>query len=266
MRITSSHNPAIQYVRSLERAAVRRKHSAYVAEGVRLVAEAINSEQHAALALYDPESLQRTDDGSSLLPRIASWADASHEVSARVLQSVAQTETPAGIVVVLKLPTIKPLSECADHRFGLVLDRIGDPGNAGTILRTAEAFGAGYVVTLPDSVDLFSPKVVRAGMGAHFRLPLYQHLPWERVVSSLAGVNFVASAVRGGVRLADFRWPSHSALVIGSEAHGLSDDIEASGPAHVHIPMCRGVQSLNAAVAASIVMYAALENRLESVG
>jgi TrmH family RNA methyltransferase len=166
------------------------------------------------------------------------------------------------VIAVLRMPAVQSLGAHAGARFGLILDGLSDPGNVGTILRTADAFGAAYVVALQDCVDLFSPKVVRAGMGAHFRLPLYEDVRIEDVQATLPSTTLVASSVGDGEALPHFAWPVHTGLVIGSEAHGLSADVEELVEKRVHIPMRRGVESLNAAVAASIIMFAALGESL----
>ena len=256
--ITSSRNPAVKYVRSLERARLRQADGVYLVEGVRLVHEALTSGQRATLALYDPALLSRSTVGSSLLERLPRWADRAHEVDGRLLRAAGQTETPSGVVAVLRSPEREPLETHARDQFGVILDRVADPGNAGTILRTADAAGAGYVVTLPGSVDLFSPKVVRAGMGAHFRLPLYSGVSWNEVSTALREASLVALDAHAATSIYEFQWPQRTGLIVGSEAHGLSRQAEPHLHHRVRIPMKPGVESLNAAVAASIVIYSAL--------
>jgi TrmH family RNA methyltransferase len=257
-RISSPHNPLIKYVRSLERGRVRREEGVYLAEGVRLVGEALHTRQDAPIVLYDPEQLDRSASGSSLLAAIPTWATQPCEVDARVMRAATQTETPPGVLAVLRFPDCGPLAMCRARTFGLILDRLADPGNAGTILRTAAAAGVEYVITLPESVDLFAPKVVRAGMGAHFRVPLFGGVPWETIASTLTGVQLVVMDVAEGESVFQFRWPPRAALVVGSEAHGTSARARELAAGRVHIPMRPGVESLNASVAASITIYAAL--------
>lgn len=258
MRLTSTHNPVVKYVRSLERTSVRREERSYLIEGVRLVSEAIATGHPGSISLYDPALLKRSAAGSLLLDRLPGWAERSYEVDERVLAAAAQTEHPAGVVAVVAIPKPSPLAGHAHDRFGIILDRLGDPGNVGTILRTADAAGVGYVITLPDTVDVFSPKVVRAGMGAHFRLPLYVDLSLAEIRQHLPAVSLVASDVTGGADLYAFDWPAWAALIVGSEARGISAEIEDDVSFRVHIPMRSGVESLNAAVAASIIIYTAL--------
>ncbi len=262
MRLTSAHHPAIKFVRSLERAAVRRESDRYIAEGVRLVREALATGQRAALVLYDPVALSRTDEGSALLRDLPSWPDELHEVAPHVLKAAAGTETPSGVLAVLRFPEWPPLAQHSRARFGIILDALSDPGNAGTIARTSLAVGAEYLVATAGTVDLFSPKVVRAGMGAHFRLPMYAHQSWQSLVAALPSTSFVAATAGAKESIPDFEWPPQCALVIGSEAHGLSADSLSVVTSTVRIPMKPGVESLNASVAAGILMYAAVQSQL----
>lgn len=254
MRISSTRNPIIKYVKGLERAAARREDGVYLAEGVRLVTEALDTGQEATLAVYDPATLQRTPAGSFLLSRIGTWAERSYEVDTHVLAAAAQTEHPAGVLAVLRLPAPASLASHAGDRLGVALDQVSDPGNAGTILRTAAAAGVGYVVAFPGTADLFAPKVVRAGMGAHFRLPLYRET-WQVLRRELPDVRTVALDAEAVTSLYDYDWPEHAALVVGSEAHGLTPEVRDEVDDVIRIPMQPGVESLNASVAASVVMY-----------
>jgi TrmH family RNA methyltransferase len=206
--------------------------------------------------LFDPDALRRSAAGATLLKRLPGWAEQTHEVDSRILSAVAQTETPAGIVAVLRLPHPPPLTTHSGDRYGLILDGLSDPGNAGTILRTADAFGLGYAVTTPGSVDLFSPKVVRAGMGAHFRLPLYEHVSWPEISEALPGVDLVVADAEEGEPVQQIVWPERTGIVIGSEATGVSAEALAAAHMKVCIPIRPEVESLNAAVAAAILLYA----------
>jgi RNA methyltransferase, TrmH family len=261
VRITSTRNPIIREIRDLATSAGRREQGAYFVEGVRLVREAIETGQRPRLALYDREALSRTAAGRDLLAAVPQWSEHAFEVDARVLRSAADTEAPAGVLAVLALPQTGSLGRHRDDRFGLILDRLADPGNLGTILRTAVAFGAQYVVTTLGSVDPYSPKATRAGMGAHFRAPVYAQRPWGEIRTELAGVKLVAAAAGEGMPAPQFHWPQPAALALGSEAEGLSAEGRALIDEYVHIPMGRGVESLNAAVAAGILMYSALTGK-----
>jgi TrmH family RNA methyltransferase len=166
------------------------------------------------------------------------------------------------VVAVLKRP--QTVSSPIDREAGavVVLDAIADPGNAGTILRTAAAVGCAAVLAAQGSVDLFAPKVVRAGMGAHFRLHLRQPVLYEDLRSILPGRTIMACDMDGRQSIFDLQFPATFALVVGNEAHGLSHTVRSSVDLTVRIPMAPGVESLNAAVAAAVVLYEALGRSL----
>jgi TrmH family RNA methyltransferase len=257
VRLTSTQNPIVKYVRSLERAVVRNAEGAYLVEGVRLTSEALAAGQIATHLLYDPSLLERTEEGLILLSRLTDWYAPRYEVTGHILEAVSETETPAGIVAVLKRPPEPDIDQLRGARFGVVLDRVSDPGNVGTILRTAAAVGADYVTAAPGTVDLYSPKSVRAGMGAHFRLAVFS-AEWSRLTDVLRGVTVVSCDSHADRSIYEAEWPFPLALVVGSEAHGLSEEAASISKDAVRIPMAPGVESLNASVAAGIVMYQAL--------
>lgn len=257
MPITSTRHDAVKFVRTLARASVRRKERMYLAEGVRLVTEALDTGQAAALVLYDPAALIRSEAGSRLIERIPTWAERWYEAGGRVLEAAGETEAQPGILAVLRHPTGEPLDAHASDHFGVYLDGVADPGNVGTILRAADAFGADYAVAAPGTADLFAPKVVRAGMGAHFRLPTYDHLSWEVIRTALPNTILVGADADKGEAVQDFTWPARTGLVVGGEARGLSPQAVEVLDRYVHIPMRPGVESLNAAMAASILLFTA---------
>jgi TrmH family RNA methyltransferase len=263
VRITSTQNAAVKHVRALHRVSTAREAGVFLAEGVRLVADAVAAGQHADLVLYDPSLLERTAEGSSLSGTLLQWADVAYEVSPVVLKAVADTETPAGVVAVLRRPVANQ-ADVATGRGVVVLDGIGDPGNAGTIMRTAAAVACGAVLAAPGTVDLYAPKVVRAGMGAHFRLAICQPVAYADMKKVLPGYTTVALDMLGARSIYDVPWPKRLALIVGSEAHGLSEDALSMVDETVRIPMATGVESLNAAVAAAVVLYEALGRSIET--
>jgi TrmH family RNA methyltransferase len=180
------------------------------------------------------------------------------EVSPAVMKSASNTHTPQGILAVMA-QRLLPLP--ADLDFILLLDAIRDPGNLGTILRTAAAAGVQGIILTPDSVDPFSPKVLRSAMGAHFRLPLLV-LAWIEIEALLKpGVKIYLSDVANSLPYtqADFRSPV--ALIIGGEAEGAGAEAQLLAERRIHIPMAPGVESLNAAVAAAILMFEVVRQR-----
>lgn len=183
------------------------------------------------------------------------------QVSEPVMQAVSDTETPQGLLVVLDQHAL-PLPPAPD--FLLILDGVRDPGNQGTILRTAIAAGVQSVWLAPGCVDAWSPKVLRAGMGAHFRLPI-RNLSWQDIRHSLKQTSgnlrvYLADSAGGMSYLKmDFRTPL--ALIVGGEAAGAGSEALALADERVLIPMPGGSESLNAAVAASILCFEVVRQR-----
>ena len=139
----------------------------------------------------------------------------------------------------------------------LVLDRLQDPGNIGTMLRTAEAAGYGGVIAIKGTGDIYSPKVVRAAAGSVFRMPVLQGEETSEAAGRIkqSGRRIAATTMNGSCAYYDADLKSGAALVIGNEGNGISDEFLALSDIRVSIPMCGYVESLNAAVAAAILMY-----------
>jgi len=256
--IASTTNPQIKYIRSLlADRRERRRERLFVLEGVRLVADALDSGADLALAVYAPEQLDGTDAGHALRTRLEQLP-AAHVATPQVVAAAADTVHPQGVVALARWPQVEP------GRPGLILalDGIQDPGNLGTLLRSAEAVGVAQVLCAPGTADIYSPKVVRAAMGAHFRLAAEQDLGWEEVGERLAAVDHIFAADVAATMpyyAADWRQPS--ALIIGNEAHGLSAEGRALANRPIGIPMRGRAESLNAAIAGSIILFEALRQR-----
>jgi RNA methyltransferase, TrmH family len=256
--ITSIKNPTIKQLRSLMTSRQARRHERlFVAEGVRLIEEALRSRAEIMVAVYNPDQLASTERGQVLLEQIGGMRGA-HEAPPDVLAAVSDTVTPQGIVAAVRWPEVAPTM----RGLTLVLDAVQDPGNVGTLLRSAEATGVAQVICVSGTADVYSPKVVRSAMGAHFRLPIVQDVGWNDAPSLLIDADNVYAAVAGATMpyyAADWRQPS--ALIVGNEANGVSDDGLSVATKQISIPMAAAVESLNAAVAGSVIMFEALRQR-----
>lgn len=256
--ITSPSNPRIKQLRSLlANRKERRRERLFVIEGVRLVEEALASGAMLSMLLYDPDHLQATERGGLLLERIRERRGA-FVATPEVITATTDTVTPQGIVAVAAWPELQP----SGAGIQLVLDAVQDPGNIGTLLRSAEATGVTDVVCSSGTADLYSPKVVRAAMGAHFRLPLRQDLHWDEIDEALGPADNVYVADASGrmpYYAADWRQPS--VLIIGNEANGIGPEARARATKSISIPMAAAVESLNAAVAGSVILFEAARQR-----
>ncbi|MDQ2654330.1 MAG: RNA methyltransferase [Chloroflexota bacterium] len=256
--ISSSANPAIAYVRSLSRRDTRAAERAFVVEGLRAVRDGLLAGERPRLVLL------RQDERSELLLReldVAPDDPVLRRVEPRLFDKLSEVQAPQGVLAVFPWPEIRVPDTQAP--LVLVLDRLRDPGNLGTLLRSAAGAGVSAVYLTPESVDPWNAKVVRAGMGAHFRLPL---LAFDAAAASLrqALPLRAATAASAPVAYDAVDWTQPAALIIGGEAEGVSPQLTSWASEAVAIPLVANVESLNAAVAGSILLFeAARQRRLE---
>ena len=235
------------------RAKERREANAFVVEGVRLVEEAFKAGWKFQFVLYSHGLSER---GNHILEQIKSTQIETDEVAGDLLQKLSDTENPQGILAVLDLEPI-PLPETLN--FILIPDQLRDPGNLGTLLRTAAATGVQAVLLPPETTDAFAPKVVRAGMGAHFRMPIHS-LSWEEIKSLTYDAQILIADMDGTpCWQADLH--KAVALIIGSEAEGASNEAQRLAHGKISIPMSGNIESLNAGVAGSVLMFEVVRQR-----
>jgi len=252
--ITSPQNSKIKLVRALlGRAKERREANAFVIEGVRLVEEAANMNWLFRFALYDETLNER---GRSLIERLIARGVEVDQISSSLIQDLSQTETPQGILAVILLIDL-PIP--TSPSFIVIADQIRDPGNLGTLLRSAAAAGVQAVIIPPETTDPFSPKVVRAGMGAHFRLATHS-TTWDNIRAYTQGLEVYLADMDGkSCWETNLRQPL--ALIIGGEAEGASDKARKLATQKISIPMAGNVESLNAGVAGSVLMFEVVRQR-----
>ena len=263
--ITSAANPTIRRVRALGTAApqARRAARAFVVEGVRAVEEALDGGALPSLVLYDSAALSSTPRGAALQERIVRLP-VTQPASRAAIFAAAETVQPQGVLAVFPQPDWPLPGASATPPLVLICDSLRDPGNLGTILRGAEAAGVTGCWLTPDCVDLYNPKVVRAGAGVHFRLPTYPDQEWPAIRAALTdlGVGTVAALdMAGELPYYAADWQPAAALIVGNEAHGLSPAALAAATQRVAIPMRGSTESLNAAMATSVVLFEALRQR-----
>jgi TrmH family RNA methyltransferase len=253
--ITSLTNPKIKLVRALQtHRRAREQERLFVIEGVRLAEEASRAQIAPHLVLHtDPLDAR----GRAALNQLARLGAPVEIVSPRVMASISDTETPQGLLAVLPSSFI---SHPSSFSFALVLDRLSDPGNLGTLLRTAAAAGVQAVFLAPGTVDVYNPKVVRAAVGAHFHLPLVE-ASWDELRDPLSRLVVWLAEAREGEAYDRVDWRQPCALVIGSEAEGPSEAARQFTPRRVHIPMPGPTESLNAAVAAGVLLFEVTRQR-----
>ncbi|HXQ33927.1 MAG TPA: RNA methyltransferase [Anaerolineales bacterium] len=252
--ITSTQNSKIKLVRALMgRAKERRQSNAFVVEGVRLIEEALTRDWRFEIALYD-ESLN--ERGKTLIEKLIARGAETEEVSPSLMKTLSDTETPQGILAILDDARIQIPDSL---NFVLILDQIRDPGNLGTLLRTAAATGVQAVLLPPETTDAFAPKVVRSGMGAHFQLPIHT-MKWNEIREQTKDLQIYLADMEGqSCWETDLLQPL--ALIIGGEAEGASEEARNLATQKISIPMAGNVESLNAAVAGSMLMFEVVRQR-----
>jgi RNA methyltransferase, TrmH family len=255
--ITSPSNPKVRLVSSLQTSRrARYREGRFVVEGRRLVQDALVAGLTPDLILHT-SGWAESSDGTTLLQAIERAGIPSFAVSDELFDHCSDTETPQGVLAVLPLPEFAPP---AAPTFVVVVDRIRTPGNLGTILRTAAAAGVEMVLLPPGNTDPLNPKVVRGGMGAHFRLPIVR-LSWEQTRAQLATLDCWLAAAAGGQRYDQVDWTRPVAIIIGGEAGGAGQESTSIAGGEVHIPMPGGMESLNAAVAAGVLFFEVVRRR-----
>ena len=261
--ITSPQNASVKAAAELKQKKYRTQRRLFLAEGLRTTEEAVAA-RAAQSVFYVPEEYLASARMQRLLERAAADNVRLYAVSAAVMKRIADTETPQGIVAVCRMQEQELPQLLAQGRLLLVLDRVSDPGNMGTMLRTADAAGAGGVVLLAGSADVYAPKTVRSAMGSLFHVPVVTGLSEADFVRAArqAGYELLITALDGADSLykADLR--GRLAFVMGNEAGGVSAGLLAQADKRIFIPMQGQAESLNVAVAAGIVMFEALRQRL----
>ena len=255
--ITSTSNEKIKLVRALQtQRRAREKEQLFVLEGARLLEEALHAHAAVRLVLHTDTLDAR---GRSVVNQLARLGAAVEAVTPAVMAAASADQTPPGLLAVVPFASLA-CPPPAELSFALVLDRISDPGNLGTLLRTADAASVQAVFLAPGTVDAYNPKVIRAAMGAHFHLPIVS-ARWAELTRHLAGIETWLAEAREGRPYPDVNWRGPSALLIGSEAEGPSPEALKFTARRVCIPMPGRAESLNAAVAAGILMFEVARQR-----
>lgn len=248
--ISSLSNVKVKHVRQLQRdRKLRTKEKLFVVEGSRWFAELLAYGDLIKWVFYT-ETWLATAVASELPPQ-------SFLVDEAVMASMSATETPSGILAVAGQPSLRLPAKLS---LLLILDRVTDPGNLGTLLRAAGAAGVQAVFLSPGCVDSYNPKVVRSSMGAHLRLPI-RHSPWTEIETAVAGMQVLLAVVADGEIYTAVDFQNPSALIIGSEAHGVGPIAAQLATTRITIPMYAQTESINAAMAASVILFEAARQR-----
>lgn len=255
--ITSTDNPQIKLVKSLQsRRSARRKHSAYVIEGPNLIREAILSGSPVDKVFFT-ESFSEDSNNTDLLMQLTERGAFALKVDDAVMEEMSDTQSPQGVLGIVPLVYLPPPDK---PDFVVVIDGVSDPGNMGTILRTASAAGVELVILTAGTVDVTNPKVVRAAAGAHFRLPITQ-LSWEGIMSRYNEFLILLADSHSGAPYSQIDLTQPLLLIVSDEAHGATDEARKAAHTRVMIPMRNQVESLNVSIATAILLFEAARQR-----
>lgn len=232
----------------------RASQDVFVVEGIKMFREV---PQERLVHTYVSESFyQKNQSLFSNLTELTLLSD-------RVFGSVSDTKTPQGVLCLVRQYHYKLQDLLGRQPLIMALENIQDPGNLGTILRTGEGAGVTGILLSGGCVDIYNPKVIRSTMGSVYRMPFYYSRSWEEDLLSLKsqGVSFYAAHLKGSTSHDGQDYSGSTAFLIGNESQGLTMETAAIADAYIRIPMCGQVESLNAAVAAAILMYEANRQR-----
>lgn len=250
-RITSKDNPLYKLCAKLASRKYRDQYGQYLIEGERVIRDAVKTGQRMTAVIA--EDGYPLEENAFSCPCVIS--------DKKLFSQIAQTQTSQGIIAVVEKPSLNREAFCSkiSEQSGnvVLLDRLQDPGNIGTIIRTADAAGYSGVMTIKGTADLFSPKIVRAAAGSLFRMPVFSAENPQEAVSILekAGKTVLATGFDTSLYYYDVDMKRDIGLIIGNEGNGISDELMGMAHKIIKIPMDGDIDSLNAAVAAGILMY-----------
>jgi len=248
--------PELKRLTSLHHRKYRELYRQYLLEGLRLLEEALSAEVHISKLWHVPEN-EQNESQRDLLQAAKQKGIPTIETTASKLQRISDTVHHQGIIGLADLPEISSLNASVGKPV-LYLEEIRNPGNLGTILRTAWWFGIEHVVLSPQCADPYNPKVVRGGMGAHFNLLIHPQLRLRELAE--LGHTILAADQNGKPLTSAQVHDKPFCLVMGSEAHGISDDTLALANEIIAIPIFSGAESLNVAVATGILLFSLTQN------
>lgn len=258
--ITSNTNPKVKLLRSLHVAKHRHETGLFLAEGLKLVGQAFDSNADIQQLVYSPEWLV-SEYGQSLVERAGEKGIETLEVSRSVFESLARKDKPQGIAALISQDWKDP--ETLFNNPGkiqttwLAIEAIQNPGNLGTVLRTCDATGVDGLIILPPSTDPYDPAAVKASMGAIFTVPIYSisYAQFSSLLHANPHILVLGTSDKATQSAFSYAFPDHKLIVIGSEREGLSEPMSALCHQVLSIPMVGACDSLNLSVATGIILY-----------
>ncbi|MFW5988397.1 MAG: TrmH family RNA methyltransferase [bacterium] len=255
--ISSSKNSDIRYLKKLYQSRKRKQENKFILEGKRIVLTALNKDVEFDIIFVTPDFLEKNPEfkDKELLKNID-----IKSVKEGLLSEIADTVSPQGIIAIVKKPDYS-FDKIEDTDKIVVLDRIQDPGNMGTLIRTAVAAGMESIIALKGCVDIYNLKVLRATMGAIFAIPILTRIEADKYIElyKKRDYNLIASDASRGDYYYTIEYKEPFMIVIGNEAKGVREDLINISDTTVKIPIIGEIDSLNAAIAGGIIFYRAIE-------
>lgn len=261
--ITSTSSSQVKHVISLlSKAKERKKNNEYVVEGIRMVSEV---PADLLVKIYMSERFQSNNSEyvKNLVQKHGISDDSIEIVADNVFDRMSQTQTPQGIMAVVRMKDNSLSDMLSGNPLLILVENLQDPGNLGTIIRMGEGAGVTGVIMSPNTVDIYNPKTIRSTMGSIFRVPFVYVQDFEEAVSECqkSGVKVYAAHLDGKNTYLGEDYSTPTAFLIGNEGNGLTDDITKQADTLIRIPMEGEVESLNAAIACTILTYEAVRQR-----
>lgn len=261
--ITSTSSSQVKHVISLlSKAKERKKNNEYVVEGIRMVSEA---PADLLVKIYMSERFQNNNSEyvKEVVKKQGISDDSIEIVADNVFDRMSQTQTPQGIMAVVRMKDNSLSDMLSGNPLLILVENLQDPGNLGTIIRMGEGAGVTGVIMSPNTVDIYNPKTIRSTMGSIFRVPFIYVQDFGEAVSECqkSGVKVYAAHLDGNNTYLGEDYSTPTAFLIGNEGNGLTDDITKQADTLIRIPMEGEVESLNAAIACTILTYEAVRQR-----
>ncbi len=258
--ITSQDNPLVRHIIQLTQDNhYRQNQQQAVIEGIHLVASLMNQRDDSVVSIIYSQEKQDNQEIKEIAQR---YADRLIEVPHQLYKKISTLQAPDGILAIIQIENIQ-LPSISPDRFCLVLDTIQDPGNVGTLFRSAVASGFNTIVLSTGCAHAWSPKVIRAGMGAHFKLAIYEGVELEQLLAMETGRVWVAALSTTSKIYHTVNLSQPFTLIVGNEGAGVNQQLLNRYYQHLSIPMQENTESLNAAVAGSIIMFESQRQRFK---
>lgn len=262
--ISSPENSIVKHVRQLTKRKIREQYQEYIIEGVRIIKDALANEKSMKKVLFCDE-LYETAGGEELLEELGQRDMLLYKIPVQLFRELSDTQNPQGIMAVVAMDSYSIEDFLGkDKGFYIILDRIQDPGNMGTIIRTADAADVDAIFITKGSVDLYNSKTIRATMGSIFHVPILTTGTTSETIAILKEENIkvITTSLDGDKYHFEVDFSESCAIIVGNEANGVQEEDINVSDVLIKIPMPGKAESLNASVAASIVMYEVVRQRI----